>query len=82
MYIIVLGTSMMLTVIGVSALMLVRIERRSIEMGGDFMQARFHAQSAVELALWQLEDNPTWRTTLPNGPWRVNQIIGTGYGND
>lgn len=78
MYIIVLGTSVMLTVIGLSALMLVRIERRSIEMGGDFTQARFHAQSAVELALWQVEKLPAWRTSFANGPWRVNQPIGTG----
>ena len=78
MYVVVLGTSVMVTVIGLSALLSVRVERREVDMGGDFAQARLHAQSAIEIGLARISDNPDWRTRYSNGVWEADRPIGTG----
>jgi hypothetical protein len=69
---------MIVTVIGVSALTLIRVERRFAENTGDFAQARFYAKSAIEMGLLRIDNNPSWRTTYTNGVWEANCPIGTG----
>ena len=76
-YVVVLGTSTVVTVVGLSALMAMRVERRSAEGLGDFAQARMHARSAIELGIWQIGVDSNWRGRT-SGVWETNKPIGTG----
>jgi hypothetical protein len=78
MYVTVLAASVAVGVIALSAMLSLRISRRSMEQGGDFSMARYHAQTAVELGLWTIRNQADWRSTQPNGYWRSNQPIGDG----
>lgn len=78
MSIMVLGTSLVVMVIGLSALMVVRIQRRKSEGWNDFGKAQLHAQSAIEKGLFLMDENPNWRTTYPSGVWEADQPIGEG----
>ena len=77
-YVVVLGTSMLVTVIGVSALMATRIERTYVEGCNDLEAARLHAHSAIEMGYFWINNDPDWRTTRANGIWLADQPIGTG----
>lgn len=78
MYVAVLGCAMIVAVIGLSALTMTRIERSFADGTADFAQARLYAQSAVEMGLLRIKNNPDWRTTYPSGVWETSQPIGTG----
>ena len=78
MYIAVLGCTLAVTVIGLSAVMVTRIERRSAEGAADMIQARLYAQSAIEVGLLRIRDDLDWRVTYPSGEWFAEQPIGTG----
>ena len=77
-YVAVLGTSMLVTVIGLSALMATRIERTYAEGLSDLVAARVHAHSAVEMGYFWINTDPDWRTTRASGIWLADQPIGTG----
>lgn len=70
---------MLVTVIGLSSLMLVRVQRRGAQTTNDMTSARFCAQSAIEYGLARINADPDWRTTLGSGTWAANQAIGGGY---
>ena len=74
----VLAYASLVTIIGLSALLALRSQRRASEGEIDFSQARLHAHSAIEMGMWVIENNPAWRTTFPNGMWVENRSIGTG----
>lgn len=78
MYVMVLGSTMIVTVIGLSAMMLTRIERRFAEGTADFTQARLYARSAIEMGLHRIRNDANWRTSNPNGIWLIDQPIGIG----
>ena len=78
-YVFFLGTAMLVTVIGLSSLMLVRVQRRGAETANDMASARFYAQSAIEYGFARINEDPDWRTTLGTGTWVNNQAIGSGY---
>ena len=61
-YVAVLGVSMIVSVIGVSALMAVRLQRERHESTNDAMQARLNARSAIDLVLGDMATDPNWRT--------------------
>lgn len=69
---------MVITVIGLSALMLARVERSSAEGTADLSTARFYAQSAIEMGQHYIRQNSTWRDIFSNGEWLADQQIGTG----
>ena len=77
-YVVVLGVAMIVTVIGLSALVAVRIERRSLAGGTDFAQARLYALSAIEMGFFWIRDDPAWRDNRPSGVWVADQPIGNG----
>ncbi|MCH7595425.1 MAG: hypothetical protein IID35_02605 [Planctomycetes bacterium] len=77
-YVMVLGTSLVVTVIGLSALTITRIERRSAESTGDFAQARLYAQSAIDMGRLRIRNDPDWRTSYTNGDWEIRRAIGSG----
>lgn len=77
-YLVVLSYASLVTIIGLSALFALRLQRRGAEGEIDFSQARQHARSAIELGMWMLGNNPAWRDVLPNGVWVENRTLGTG----
>ena len=79
MYVIIVGCTLVVATVGVSAITLTRIERIQNQTTGDFLQAQLYARSAIEIGLLQIHDDPDWRSTMPNGAWRSNAPIGTGY---
>jgi len=77
-YAMVLGVAMCVSVIGLSALMAVRIERRSQRGVSNFAMARAHAQTAIEMGYFLIQDDPDWRTKRTSGVWVTDQPVGEG----
>lgn len=77
-YLMVLGAAVIVTILGLSALTAVRIQRRSADGLGDFAEARRYAQSAIELGLLAIHDDPDWRENQLNGNWITDKAIGRG----
>lgn len=77
-YVFFMGTAMIVTIIGLSALMAVRVQRRGAEGSNDLGAARFYAQSAIEHGFTMINQDPDWRTNLGSGFWFTNQDIHTG----
>ncbi len=77
-YVMVLGAVVSVMVIGLSAVTALRIERRSVGLITDFSQARFYAQSAIEMGFCWISDDANWRTNRPHGVWVADQPIGDG----
>lgn len=69
---------MLVTVVGLSALMATRIERRSAQDIGDLAKARFHARSGIEMGLFRIGADPNWRTNRSSGIWEMGKPVGTG----
>lgn len=77
-YIAVLGTSLIVALLGMSALMAQRIQNRVTTASADIRQAELNAQSAVEMALLTMKQNANWRTTQPHGRWFTDRSTGSG----
>jgi hypothetical protein len=77
-YLHVLASSLLITILGLGALAAVRIQMRSARLVRDAAEARACAVSAIELGLLQIKQNPNWRTERPNGTWFDNQALGAG----
>jgi hypothetical protein len=70
---------MAVAVIGIAALLALRIEHRTVETGKDFAQSRLYAQSAIEMGFFWIADDPGWRQNRPTkGVWRGDRPIGNG----
>jgi hypothetical protein len=86
MYVAVIGCSLVVTVIGVSALLAARIERRAAEGTSDLSDARVYAQSAIDLGMYTILSDANWRINKTNGYWRGNcdvkppQLVAIGDG--
>ncbi len=76
-YIMVLASAMIVTIIGLGSLFATRVQRRSARFAEDCAEARLCAQSAIELGLLFVKDQ-NWRSTWPNGTWLSNQQLGNG----
>ena len=77
-YIAVLGAAMIVTIIGLSALLATGIQRRSAGAMNRAMNARFYAQSAVEMGLHLVLVDRNWRANRVDGTWIAKQSIGSG----
>ncbi|MCP4250373.1 MAG: hypothetical protein GY778_25295 [bacterium] len=78
MYVVVLGTAMMVTIIGLSALYVVRVEHRSGQGSNDRLEAQLYARSGIERGFLMIRTDPDWRNTLGSGSWAAEQPIGNG----
>jgi len=74
----VLMVSMIVTVIGLSAITVTRIQRRSFEGTHDASIARDYAQSAIDIAMLKIKQDANWRTTYTHDTWVADQTIGRG----
>ncbi len=77
-YIAVLGTSLIVALLGLSALMGQRIQNRMLTATSDIRQAQLNANSAVELALLTMKQDANWRTNYTNGDWFTNRGTNAG----
>jgi hypothetical protein len=75
-YLAVLGVSLLVMVIGLSALLGVRVENRGADLTVTAVKADVYAQSQVDVALNKLCNDPNWRTTYTNDTWTANQTVG------
>jgi hypothetical protein len=78
-YVFVLGSTLLVTASGLAALMSARVSRRGLESLNSFNDARFLAQSAVEITLLDMRRNPDWRSTKPAGTWRNMEPLSRGF---
>jgi len=78
MYMIVLATAMLVTVIGLGGLMAARTQFHIGQANNQAMQARFYAQSAIDLALYKLSADVSWRSNLSNDTWEADRVLDVG----
>jgi len=77
-YIAVLGTSLIVALLGLSALLGQRIQNRMLVATTNIRQAQLNANSAVELALLTMKLDVNWRNSAANGDWFANRGTMTG----
>ena len=77
-YIAVLGAAMLVTLIGLSAMLVMQIQNRAAGGVNDAAEARLYARSALEMGMYWIRTDPFWRTHKGNGAWAANVPIGGG----
>ncbi len=77
-YLHVLASSLLITILGLGALAAVRLQMRSTRLARDCAEARACAVSAIEVGMLLIKQNPDWRTAWPNGAWWNNKELGAG----
>jgi Tfp pilus assembly protein PilX len=78
-YVLVLGASLIVALIGVSALMAARVQRRVVSGSADMAQARQFAGSVIDLGLFTIRQNPlSWRAQFAAGTIPNDLALGTG----
>jgi hypothetical protein len=79
-YLAILGASMLVATIGLSAIMVARVQMRAGSLAGDIEQARDYAHSGIEMGRVWISADPNWRTNYRNGDWTDKQPIGSSGG--
>ena len=77
-YIAVLGTALIVSVLGLSALMIQRIQRKGDQQAADVVEARLYADAALRIGMLRIENDPDWRYSFSNGVWEADVTIGGG----
>lgn len=77
-YVLVLGATMLVMTIGLTALYAARVENRSTTTSNDLVASRLYAQAAIEMGMFWIMDDPNWRITRTSGWWTVDTGIGDG----
>jgi len=77
-YVLVLSISMLVAVIGMGALLSARVQTRICRSDVDFATARLCARAGLEVAMFKIQQDPTWRTDLGNGAWFSNVPLNQG----
>lgn len=67
MYVLVLGTASIVMIIGLSGLLGARISGRVAKDNADFLIARQHARSGMQMGLLILQADPQWRSHFTSG---------------
>ncbi len=77
-YLYVLASSLLITILGLGSLAAVRLQTRSMRLARDGAEARAYAVSAIEIGMLEIKQNLNWRALMPNGIWLSNRELGTG----
>src|SRR3954453_23118788 len=77
-YIAVLGTAMIVALLGMSALIGQRLQNRMIVASGDIRQAQLNANTGVELGLLAMKQDTNWRSTYSNETCFLNRATNAG----
>ena len=75
-YVLVLGTAMIVTTIGMSSLLLMRVHTHVANASRDEVKARFYAPSVADYVAFRIALNANWRTTCTNDTWTLEQTFG------
>ncbi len=75
-YIAVLGVTLFVTLIGLSAMLLVETERETRIAVSESRIARTDARSVMEIALSRVAEDPAWRSSHRSGAWTETQTLG------
>lgn len=78
-YVMVLGTTMIVAVLGLAALTIVRVQRIQNEGGSDMRNAQAYAKVALDMAWYRIENDPLWRKNFAAGTWATDQVVGDGF---
>lgn len=77
-YVAVLGAATVLAVMGLGAMAAMRAQRASILLQHQTREARFLAESGVQLAMQWIAADANWRVNRPNGVWASDVPLGRG----
>ncbi len=77
-YVLVLVSTMIVTVIGLIGLTIVRQDLARSELDADKIKAGLYAQSAIELGLTEIRNNTSWRSSWTNAGTVFTRTIGRG----
>ncbi|HEV2687912.1 MAG TPA: hypothetical protein VGV35_05135, partial [Bryobacteraceae bacterium] len=77
-YVLVLGSSMLVMLIGLATIAMTQANARSGAQSGDIVEASALAESAVELALMKFNKDSTWQTDYPVGVATTPTSLGHG----
>jgi hypothetical protein len=77
-YIIVVGTSLLVGLLGLSSLLQQQVGRRAHQAAFDSVQARNNASTALRVGMLLIENDSDWRFTFPNGDWEVDVALANG----
>ncbi|HJQ81843.1 MAG TPA: carbohydrate binding domain-containing protein [Lacipirellulaceae bacterium] len=77
-YIAVLGSALVVSLLGISALVGQRIENRAVVASADIRQAQLNANSAIEMGLLAMKQESNWRTARSHGAWFSARDTGAG----
>ncbi len=77
-YLLILMVSMIITLIGLSALQISRIQLRISGTTSETSEAGVLAISGVDLGLYTITDDPAWRNTYTNNVWATKGTLGGG----
>jgi Tfp pilus assembly protein PilX len=78
-YVLVLSVAVLVTLIGMSALAVARLQLRTVKYDEQAMDARINIRSAAEVILHRIANNPNWRTTYTNNVWTSYEAILGNY---
>lgn len=78
-YVLTLGTTMIVAVLGLAALTLVRVQRMQMQGGDDMRNAQAYAKVALDMAWYRVQNDSSWRSKMASGDWSTDQVIGDGY---
>lgn len=68
-YLATLSCALLVTLIGVSALLAIRVRLRDVQANKDAIAARHYAHTAIELGIYAINADASWRQTRVNGEW-------------
>lgn len=78
MYVVVLMSALIVTVIGLSGVTVARLQLREAKQAHSVYAARFYAQSAVETGMQFIAADAAWRTTYTHDLWLADRPIDDG----
>lgn len=77
LYMTVLGTALIVSLLGLAGVTVARIERHKFADSSALIDARTYARAAVELGLHRINNDANWRTTYINGIETTAQSLGS-----
>lgn len=77
-YVMALSCGLLITVIGMSAVLSIQVRERGVQDGWQHASARSLAQSGIELGRQLIASNPDWRSVSVEGDWYADQPLGGG----
>jgi hypothetical protein len=78
-YIVVLGTTLIVSILALAGITATRIQRRAAENAGHRRLASLNAQTALDIGLHHIQNTSDWRQKAASGEWDVDTPMGDGF---